>query len=354
MKEILQLKFTDEEIGYIRKDFDPEAYRQIDNWDDMPKEEAKQKRLLNKIRAKPVKDVLMKKYRGAVLALETTLNEPIMSAVIMVGNDPASQIYTEYMIKICYESGIQPIVFRLREEDGQTQLLRLLDFVNKTQGIHGIILQNPLPSGDPADPFDRLEAFTLLPEFKDIDCANVANVARFHMSGNPDILLPATQGGLILAMELYGIPTRKPNGKTIDVGMVGQGRLVGRPTSMVLMDRYMVTPELFNVDSDRVTERLHEKDLIITATGQPQFLGCEIINPDRKQWLLDMGIHQIGDKNCGDFKPELNDAAYAIMKTPGGAGSFTTFYLIHNMLLSAARRAREKDPEFDLYANDAP
>jgi hypothetical protein len=192
--------------------------------------------------------------RIGYLAVSPRLPEKaqLMSAVIIVGHDAASQIYVETTIKVCYEVGIQPIVFRLRPQDGQTKLMRILRFVQSTPDIHGVILQNPLPPGDPTDPFNLLNAYLHLPEYKDIDCSNLANVARLAMSRNADILLPATQGGLILAIELFDIPMRKPNGRAVDVGMVGQGRLVGRPTAMVLMDRYGITPELFNVDSDRV------------------------------------------------------------------------------------------------------
>jgi len=329
------IPFSDEDIERIQKHFDP------DNYD--PEKEGKVERNKNRIWAAPVRDILVPKYQTEVSILKALLQRTPRVALVLVGNDPASGSYVTNLEKILAKCGIDRRVFEIAEREGQAKLNRVLEEIAAPNSQYsGVICQLPLPNG-----FSEYEMRKGIDEERDIDGLNPNNLLKFIDGEAP--LLPATVGGVAMAIHTYGIPLSDGD-KDREIAVLGYGKLVGQPVSTFLGRVHNLSFRLVNEDAPGMPDKLRECDIIISGTGKVNVYDERIINPQRKQVLLDIdfGVTEDG-MFLGGFTERAHQLAYMSMRNPGGSGLFTQLYAIHNILTLAGRQARKIDESFALY-----
>lgn len=324
-----------EEIAQIREHFDPENYRSTDG------ENANE----NRIWAKPVRKILVPRYQSEVERMANILQQLPQVALVLVGDDPASHSYVTNLEKILAKCGIGREVFEIAEREGQTKLNKVLEEIAAPNSqYNGVICQLPLPNG-----FSEYEMRKGIDEERDIDGLNPNNLLKFIDGKAP--LLPATVGGIAMAIHAYGIPL-SDGGKDREIAVLGYGKLVGQPVSTFLGRVHNLSFRLVNEDASGMPDKLRECDIIISGTGKVEVYDERIINPQRKQVLLDIdfGIADDG-RFLGGFTETAHRLAYASMRNPGGSGLFTQLFAVHNILTLVERKARKIDGKFKLYQN---
>ncbi len=322
------MEFSVEDLARIRERFSPERYDRerwlkngdsdADNYD------------LNRMSGTAARAVLREKSAARAAALKEKGVAPTL-AVVLVGGDEASRIYAQSTVAEAARCGVEARLVSLPEEKGQKSLLAKLRDLARDKKVHGIILMGPLPKGPAADPYDEAAAKHLIAPEKDLDALSFENTARFYLKGETPLFYPPTIGGALLCLDLFGVDIR---GKRVAV--MGRGNLAGRPIGIALMDRFDCTVTYCHTGTKDPRDILLGSEVIVAATGKPHILGADDV-PDGAV-LLDMGSYYKGGKVVGEFTEAAYDKAYAALKTPGGSGTMTVCYLLHNCLLASRQR----------------
>lgn len=242
-------------------------------------------------------------------------------AVVMVGNDTASQIYVSKKEKICEEIGIYSEKYLLPQNTSQSELEILIDKLNNKPSINGILVQLPLPK--------HIDEFAInskiIPE-KDIDVFNPINIGEMIL--NKANLLPCTPAGIIEMLKYYNIPI---SGKNCVV--IGRSNIVGKPIA-TLLTHNNGTVTLCHSKTKNLKEYCKNADLIVCSVGKPKFLTSDMVKDGAI--IIDVGINR--DENgklCGDVDFEnLKDKTSYITPVPGGVGPMTIVMLAKNTILA--------------------
>ena len=240
-------------------------------------------------------------------------------AVILVGEDPASQVYVRNKENACADAGIDTVTYRKPASTPQAELEALIAELNDDQSVDGILLQLPLPKGLDAQPC--IDAIS--PE-KDVDGLTVVNQGRVAI--NAPGLRPCTPAGILAIMDHYGIET---SGKKAVV--IGRSNLVGRPIALMLGARgYDATVTMCHSRTPDLAAVCREADILIAAIGKPRFVTADMIKPGAV--IIDVGINRGEDgKLCGDVNYEnVAPLASSITPVPGGIGPMTISQLLVN------------------------
>ena len=248
-------------------------------------------------------------------------------AVILVGDDPASQVYVRNKKKACADAGIDTISCRRPASIAQRELENLIAGLNANPAIDGILLQLPLPEGLDARPC--IEAVS--PE-KDVDGLTAVNQGRVAM--NVPGLRPCTPAGILALLDHYHISTV---GKKAVV--IGRSNLVGRPVALMLGSRdYNATVTMCHSRTPDLASVCREADIIVAALGRPRFVTADMVKPGAV--IIDVGINRGEDgRLCGDVDYErVAPLASAITPVPGGIGPMT----ISQLLVNTTRAWRRK------------
>ncbi len=248
-------------------------------------------------------------------------------AVILVGDDPASQVYVRNKEKACADAGIDTISCRRPASITQRELENLIAGLNADPAIDGILLQLPLPEGLDARPC--IEAIS--PE-KDVDGLTAVNQGRVAM--NVPGLRPCTPAGILALLDHYHISTV---GKKAVV--IGRSNLVGRPVALMLGSRdYNATVTMCHSRTPDLASVCREADIIVAALGSPRFVTADMVRPGAV--IIDVGINRGEDgRLCGDVDYErVAPLASAITPVPGGIGPMT----ISQLLVNTTRAWRRK------------
>lgn len=248
-------------------------------------------------------------------------------AVILVGDDPASQVYVRNKEKACADAGIDTISCRRPASIVQRELENLIAGLNANPAIDGILLQLPLPEGLDARPC--IEAVS--PE-KDVDGLTAVNQGRVAM--NVPGLRPCTPAGILALLDHYHISTV---GKKAVV--IGRSNLVGRPVALMLGSRdYNATVTMCHSRTPDLASVCREADIIVAALGRPRFVTADMVKPGAV--IIDVGINRGEDgRLCGDVDYErVAPLASAITPVPGGIGPMT----ISQLLVNTTRAWRRK------------
>ncbi len=248
-------------------------------------------------------------------------------AVILVGDDPASQVYVRNKEKACADVGITALSYRRPASMSQKDLESLIAELNADPAVDGILLQLPLPEGLDARPC--IDAIS--PE-KDVDGLTAVNQGRVAM--NAPGLRPCTPAGVLAILDHYGISV---SGKRAVV--IGRSNLVGRPVALMLGSRdYNATVTMCHSRTPDLAAVCREADLIVAALGKPRFVTADMVKPGAV--IIDVGINRGADgKLCGDVDYErVAPLASAITPVPGGIGPMTISQLLVNT--TKAWRAR--------------
>lgn len=239
-------------------------------------------------------------------------------AVILVGDDPASQIYVRNKQKACGEAGIVSIPYFLPADAGRQEILDLIDSLNQREDVDGILLQLPLPGRLNAE--DCLMAID--PE-KDVDGFHPVNMGKLVL-GLPG-LRPCTPAGMIELLERYGIDL---DGKKAVV--VGRSNIVGKPLAQLLSSRaHNATVTICHTGTRNLAEECRKADLLFLAMGRPLAITAAMVRDGCV--VVDAGINRTASGICGDADfAEVSKKAAAITPVPGGVGPMTIAMLLKN------------------------
>ena len=260
---------------------------------------------------------------GALLLRERGVHPRL--AVIIVGNDPASEVYVRNKQKTCAELDILSDHIALPAETTREELLARIDALNADASVHGILVQLPLPAALAAH---EDEILSRIDPRKDVDGFHPMNVG--HLSIGAPGLRPCTPAGCIRMLEYAGIPIE---GKHAVI--IGRSNIVGKPMGMLLLERH-ATVTLCHSRTEHLAEIAREADILVAAVGQPHFVTADMVKPGAT--VFDVGINRIAPKKLvGDVDFEaVEKIAGAITPVPGGVGLLTVAMLMENVVQAAA------------------
>lgn len=257
-------------------------------------------------------------------------------AAVLVGSDPASQVYVRNKARACEKAGIEGRTHRLPADVGQEELMRLIAELNTDSGVNGILVQLPLPSQqDSGVAYDEREILDAIDPLKDVDAFSPVNVGLL-MQGRPRFL-PCTPHGIVQLLSRYQISTAGKN-----VCVVGRSDIVGKPMAMMLAQKSgscgsEVANATVTIAHSRTADLAavcREAEVLIAAVGRPQMITGEMIRPGAV--VVDVGINRVGDKLVGDVDFDAaKEVASAITPVPGGVGPLTIAMLLHNTVMAA-------------------
>ena len=259
--------------------------------------------------------------RAEVDTLKNNFNVTPGLAVIIVGENPASQVYVRNKHKTCEELGIKSEVVAMPDSTTKTELLAKIDELNADKSIHGILVQLPLPDAIKAHSDEILNRIDPL---KDVDGFHPVNVGKL-VTGTP-ALVPCTPAGCIEMLDLAGIPV---DGKRAVI--IGRSNIVGKPMLHLLMARH-ATVTVCHSHTKNLPEITREADILVAAMGKPKFVTADMIKPGAV--VVDVGINRIAPKKLVgdvDFDAAV-EVASAITPVPGGVGLLTVAMLMKNVV----------------------
>jgi len=246
-------------------------------------------------------------------------------AVVLVGDDPASQVYVRNKDKAAHDAGFAVRTLRLPASTSQAALETAVRELNEDRTVHGILVQLPLPRGLDADRVVR----TIDPS-KDVDGLHPQNVAALTL-GDPNGLTPCTPAGCIELLDRCGIPLR---GKRVVV--LGRSMLVGKPLALLALARD-ATVTICHSKTEDLPAVCREADILVAAVGRREMVRGDWIRPGAA--VLDVGINRTPEgKLCGDVAfEEARAVAGWLTPVPGGVGPMTIAMLLSNTVLAAER-----------------
>ena len=276
------------------------------------------KMMSEKLRAEIAERVAALKGKGVTPGL----------AVILVGNDPASEIYVRNKGKGCEEVGIYSRTIRLPEETTRQELDREIEKLNADPAIHGILVQLPLPKH-----LDEQEALAkILPE-KDVDGFHLINAG--HMMTGTDGVIACTPRGALYMIKSTGIDL---NGK--EAVVIGRSNIVGKPMAMLLL-RENCTVTMCHSRTKNLAEHTRRADILVAAVGKAGFVTADMVKDGAV--VIDVGINRVDGKVRGDVDFEnVKEKAAWITPVPGGVGRMTITMLLDNTV-EAAERTLNRD-----------
>ena len=255
--------------------------------------------------------------------------EPTL-AVILVGEDKASQTYVRAKEKACNEYGIKSVAHRLSENTTQAELLALINVLNLDDSIHGILVQLPLPKH-----IDTNTVLATIDPAKDVDGFHAVNVGKL-VSGL-DGFVPCTPLGVMEILKEYGIDVAGLNAVVI-----GRSNIVGKPMANLLLNA-SATVTVTHSKTKNLKEICKNADLIVAAIGKPFFLKADMVKDGAV--VVDVGINRLDDGGLVgdvDFDEVAPKCSY-ITPVPGGVGPMTIAMLLNNTILAAqAKIASQK------------
>ena len=283
------------------------------------------------ILGKTVSESIYAELRGRIESLKSKGITPGL-AVVLVGSDPASEVYVRMKGKKCEELGMHSVTVLMPENTTEKELLDKVDELNRDAAVHGMLVQLPLPSHID----EKKVIFAIDPE-KDVDCFHPVNVGKM-LIGEPDFL-PATPAGIQQMLVRSGIETK---GKHVVV--VGRSNIVGKPMVAMMMQKGSAADSTVTVVHSKTRDlpsitRL--ADILIVAMGKPNFVTADMVKEGVV--IIDVGTNRIDDPNSPkgsrlvgdvDFEGVKNKAA-AISPVPGGVGPMTICMLMANTVHAA-------------------
>ena len=274
------------------------------------------KALAKNIRENLKKDVEQLKEKGVYPKL----------AVILVGNDKASQIYVKSKNKACTELGIDYEEVLLGENTTMKELLDIIDELNERKDISGILLQSPIPEG-----LDINEAFRRISPSKDVDGFNPVSMGKLCL--NQDTFVSCTPYGIMKMFETYNIEIK---GKHAVI--LGRSNIVGKPMALNLLNRD-ATITICHSKTKNLAEITKQADILISAIGKKNFVTADMVKPGAV--VIDVGINRTEDGLFGDVDFEnVKEKTSYITPVPGGVGPMTVAMLMNNVV-KAAKQQKE-------------
>ena len=260
-------------------------------------------------------------------------------AVVLVGDDPASQVYVRKKGEMCEELGMKSVIVRMPADTTQEQLMAKVDELNNDSTIHGFLVQLPLPSH-----LDEEAVINAIDPKKDVDCFHPSNVGRV-LIGDPDFL-PATPAGVQQMLIRSGTET---SGKHVVV--VGRSNIVGKPMAAMMVQKGVGADSTVTVVHSRTKDLpsiTRQADILIVAIGKPRFIKADMVKEGAV--VIDVGTNRVedpthpkGSRLVGDVDfEEVEKVASAITPVPGGVGPMTICMLMANAVKAAEKASGGK------------
>ena len=292
------------------------------------------KRIDGKARA----DRLVADVAAAAAKLKASAGVAPGLCTVLVGEDPASQVYVRSKGKAAVAAGIASFQERLPATTGEAELLALIAKLNADDRIDGILVQLPLPKYiDPQRVIDAIDPR------KDVDGFHVHNVGHLWSGGLSRALIPCTPYGCLLLLR-----DTLPDLTGAEAVVLGRSNIVGKPMAALLLAENC-TVTLVHSKSRDIPAVLRRADILVAAVGRPEFVRGDWIKPGAV--VIDVGINRIAvpggkSKLVGDVAfAEAQGIAGAITPVPGGVGPMTIACLLRNTLIAACRRRGEREPQ---------
>jgi methylenetetrahydrofolate dehydrogenase (NADP+)/methenyltetrahydrofolate cyclohydrolase len=259
-------------------------------------------------------------------------------AVVLVGDNPASQVYVRMKGKACDDAGLYHETINLSKETTEAELMALLERLNANPQIHGILVQLPLPKQ-----IDTNRALHRINPRKDVDGFHPENVGKVA-AGDPSGFRPATPYGVQQILLRTGVQT-----KGAHAVIVGRSNIVGRPMASLLLQDGPGGNATVTVCHSRtrgIDQHTRSADILIVAIGKPEFVTGNMVKPGAV--VIDVGVNRVDDASrkqgyrlVGDVKfDEAQQVASAITPVPGGVGPMTITMLLYNTVQAARQWAR--------------
>ena len=249
-------------------------------------------------------------------------------AVVIVGEDPASQVYVRNKCRACEEVGFYSESYELAADTTQEELEALIDELNENPEIHGILVQLPLPKH-----LDETRVLLKIRPEKDVDAFHPYNVGKI-MIGDYSFL-PCTPAGVMALLERSGVEIVGKN-----CVVIGRSNIVGKPMAMLLLHANG-TVTICHSRTKNLAEVCREADILVVAIGKADFVGADMVKPGAV--VIDVGMNRRADgKLTGDVNfAEVEPIASAITPVPGGVGPMTITMLMQNTLTAAKEAAKK-------------
>ena len=253
-------------------------------------------------------------------------------AVVLVGDDPASQVYVRNKSRACEEAGIASFQHTLPASTSQPELLALVDKLNRDPAVHGILVQLPVPKHISADAIIR----AIAPE-KDVDGFHPENVGLLA-TGNARFV-PCTPAGVMRLLAHAGVELAGRHAV-----VVGRSNIVGKPMAMLLLEKH-ATVTICHSRTPDLGAVIRQADVVVAAVGKPRMISADMVKPGAA--VIDVGINRIPDgpnagKLCGDVDyAALLGKAGCMTPVPGGVGPMTIALLLENTVRAAELAARK-------------
>ena len=247
-------------------------------------------------------------------------------AVILVGEDPASQIYVKNKGLGCAQVGMHSVTIRLPETTTQQELETQIDQLNGDASIHGILVQLPLPAG-----LDEAAALARIAPEKDVDGFHVVNAGKLF-TGQKGVVACTPKG----AMEMIRRTGIDLSGK--EAVVVGRSNIVGKPMAMLLLQQN-ATVTMCHSRTQHLAEHTRRADVLVAAVGKPRFITADMVKPGAI--VIDVGINRVDGKVVGDVDFDaVKEVASWITPVPGGVGRMTITMLLENTVEAAERTVK--------------
>ena len=274
-----------------------------------------------KIDGKAFSQTVLEKIRKEHSQLKEKYGKPAGLAVVIVGNNPASQVYVKNKIRACENVGFYSENIELDENISEKELLQEIDKLNKNDRIDGILVQLPLPAH-----INELKIIDSISPEKDVDGFHVSNIGKMVI-GDETGFLSCTPYGIMQLLEEYKIEIA---GK--DAVIIGRSNIVGKPMALMLIQKG-ATVQVCNSNTKDLRKKLNKADIIIVAAGVPKLLKKEDVKEGAV--VIDVGINRVDGKICGDVDyEEVAGKTSYITPVPGGVGPMTIASLIKNTFKS--------------------
>jgi methylenetetrahydrofolate dehydrogenase (NADP+)/methenyltetrahydrofolate cyclohydrolase len=247
-------------------------------------------------------------------------------AVVLVGQDPASQVYVRRKQRACTEVGMVARDHLFPDGLDESRLLALVRELNADPGVHGILVQLPLPAG-----LDEDRVIAAVDPRKDVDGFHPENLGRL-LAGNPSVV-PGTPAGILEILDHYGVEL-----KGAEAVVVGRSRIVGKPLGQLLLGRH-ATVTMCHTRTRDLAAHTRRAEVLAVAAGRPAVVTGDMVRPDAV--VIDVGVNRgpdgklTGDVDYASVAPRVR----AITPVPGGVGPMTVAMLLRNTLAAARRQA---------------
>jgi methylenetetrahydrofolate dehydrogenase (NADP+)/methenyltetrahydrofolate cyclohydrolase len=244
-------------------------------------------------------------------------------ATILVGDDPASDIYIRYKHRAADEVGIEAIDKRLPATTPEEQVIELVEDLNDDESVDGILVQTPLP-----DHIDEARVMRTIEPIKDVDGLNPFSAGQLYLGRQT--LVPATPLGVMQLLDEYEIATTGARAV-----VVGRSALVGRPLSMLLLQAN-ATVTICHTRTQDLGRHTRDADILVAATGSPRLITADMVKQGAT--VIDVGITRTPEGLLGDVDPAVAEVAGHLTPVPGGVGPMTIAALLGNALRAARYR----------------